>query len=442
MNSNQNNSTQNNQLTRRSLIRNAAKSLLGVSAVSALPGIGLAGTGMGGQSNFASNMTGKGKAKSVIYIYLTGGLSQIDSFDPKPGTEQQGPVESLSTNADDMQVTQYFPLMAKQMDKVCAVRSVTSTQGAHLQGIYYMRTSYEMNQTIRHPGMGAWGSHFLGPGETALPQNVKIGGSITGFWGGFLDPKHAAFPVANPTLGIQNGELPESISGARFERRLQRLRAMNAKYVKGTPSDATNAHVQLFDEAVKLMKSAELEGFDLSRESKQKRESYGDNTLGQGCLLARRLVERGVRFVEVNDRGWDMHIRNFDKMCEKGPVLDQALSTLLADLSESGMLDETLVVVATEFGRTPTIDGANMGRDHYPQAFTCLLAGGGVVGGQAYGATSKDGSKIIQNKVTIPDFNATIGYALGLPIDQKVISPTKRPFTVANKGTPITTIFG
>jgi hypothetical protein len=427
-------------MDRRSVIRGAAKSLLGVSALATLGQFS-------GQSAFASTRENRlpiatGTAKAVIYIYLTGGLSQIDSFDPKPGMKTQGPVESLSTNADGVLISEYFPRMTKQMDKVCVVRSMNSTQGVHEHGRYYMRTSYMMNQTINHPAIGAWSSHFLGPGNTELPQNIRIGGSTNSSWGGFLDPRHAALTIATPDAGLPHSQLPGQVTSSRFERRLERLRSMNEDFAASNRTRATKTHVELFDEAVRLMKSQDLEGFELSRETPKKRQQYGENTLGQGCLLARRLVERGVRFVEVNDRGWDTHIRNFALMKEKGAVLDQALSTLLEDLSLSGMLDETLVVVATEFGRTPIIDEANVGRDHYPQAFSCLLAGGGIRGGQAHGETDKKGFEIIADRVTVPDFNATIAHALGLPLQEKVISPSNRPFTVANQGEPILSLFG
>ena len=430
-------------LDRRSVICGAAKSLLGVTAFAAAgPFRASAVCAEANGIPVGKSQWKSGSAKAVIYIYLTGGLSQIDSFDTKPGADTQGPVESLKTNADGILISEYFPKMARQMDKVCLIRSMHSTQGVHEHGSYYMRTGYMMNQTIKHPGIGAWSSHFLGKGETELPQNVKIGGSTNSTWGGFLDPRHAALTIATPNSGLQHSRLPSSVTSHRFERRLSRLRQMNDAFVASNRTRATRTHVELFDEAVRLMKSNDLEGFELSHEATKKRQQYGENSLGQGCLLAKRLVERGVRFIEVNDRGWDTHIRNFALMREKGAVLDQALSALLDDLSQTGMLEETLVVVATEFGRTPTIDEANVGRDHYPQAFTCLMAGGGVLGGQAYGATDKEGREIVADQVTVPDFNATIAHAMGLPLREKVISPSKRPFTVGNQGKPVLSLFG
>ena len=193
----------------------------------------------------------------------------------------------------------------------------------------------------------------------------------------------------------------------------------------------------MYDDAVRLMESNDLKAFDLKDESESTRESYGSDNFGQGVLLARRLVERQVRFVEVQLGGWDTHQNNFSRVPERCSILDQALSALLDDLSKRGLLEETLVVLATEFGRTPNIN-VNEGRDHYPKAFSCMLAGGGIKGGQVWGKTDKEGREVIDQKVEIPDLNATIAYTLGLPLDEIIYSPTRRPFTLSDKGQPIT----
>ena len=193
----------------------------------------------------------------------------------------------------------------------------------------------------------------------------------------------------------------------------------------------------MYDDAVRLMKSKDIKAFDLKEETQATRDSYGTENFGQGVLLARRLVERQVRFVEVQLGGWDTHQNNFTRVPERCAILDQALSALLNDLSKRGLLDETLVVLATEFGRTPTIN-VNEGRDHYPKAFSCMLAGGGIKGGQVWGATDEEGREVIEKKVEIPDFNATIAYSLGLPLDEIIYSPTRRPFTLSDKGQPLT----
>jgi len=193
----------------------------------------------------------------------------------------------------------------------------------------------------------------------------------------------------------------------------------------------------MYDGGVRVIGSKDLEAFDLEEQAASTGQSYGSDDFGQGVLLARRLVERQVRFVEVQLGGWDTHQNNFTRVPERCAILDQALSALLDDLTKRGLLDETLVVLATEFGRTPTIN-VNEGRDHYPKAFSCMLAGGGIKGGQTWGATDDEGREVVENKVEIPDFNATIAYALGLPLDEIIYSPTRRPFTLSDKGQPLT----
>ena len=189
------------------------------------------------------------------------------------------------------------------------------------------------------------------------------------------------------------------------------------------------------------MKSEDLKGFNIQDEPDSMKEHYGDSKFGKGCLLARRLVEHGVRFVEVSMGGWDMHGSIFDNLPEKMADLDHVLAALLQDLELRGMLDETLVVLATEFGRSPDVN-QQAGRNHFPKSFSCILAGGGIQGGQVYGKTDKDGKNIVDKKVSVPDFNATIAYAMGLPYNEIVYSPSKRPFTVADNGTPIMSLFG
>jgi uncharacterized protein (DUF1501 family) len=201
-----------------------------------------------------------------------------------------------------------------------------------------------------------------------------------------------------------------------------------------------SAYGEIYKDAVKLMTSDDLEAFDISKENEQMTSLYGDHKFGQGCLLARRLVEKGVRYVEVNLGGWDNHNAIYENFPDKSAMLDQGMGALIKDLTARGLLDSTLVVLATEFGRTPVIN-QNNGRDHYPKAFSGLLAGGGIKGGQIYGKTDAGGKNVIENKVNVEDFNATIAYSLGLPIDKILYSPGGRPFQVAHKGKPLTNLF-
>jgi hypothetical protein len=275
-------------------------------------------------------------------------------------------------------------------------------------------------------------------GESQVVIKKVIGDLHPGKFG-----KVPAIPIGDPTLGLQNIKRRSGTDDASFRRQLTLRRELDhdfdTKYHQS--QKAVRAYDEVYSAAVSLMDSKDLDAFDLSKEPADSRAAYGSDRLGKGVLLARRLVERGVRFVEVEYGGFDWHADNFDQMEEKIPVLDQALSALLADLSARGLLESTLVVVATEFGRSPKIT-PNAGRSHYPKAFSCLMAGGGIRGGQPYGATDATASKVIENAVGAADFNASIAFALGLPFDQVVMSPTKRPFkTGGQEGKPITQIF-
>jgi len=422
------------ELTRRTFLSQAAKTLLGVGALPLVSTIARAKPG-------ATDVSTTGSAQRVIYLYMGGGMSHLDTFDPKPGEETQGPVDALDTNVPGIRVSAYFPRMAKQMDKVAVINSLSSTQGAHAQGRYFMHTSYTLRGTIQHPDLGAYSSLLLPKGNEMLPANVKIGGNSSGLGGGFLESEYAALPIGDPAAGLQHSQLPARITDDLFLRRLQHVRRMNARFARKFNTKAVRAYSGMYDEAVKLMHSEDLKAFDIAQESATTRAAYGQDKFGQGCLLARRLVEHEVRFVEVDYGGWDTHTDNFVRVSEKSQVLDQALAALLQDLADRGLLRSTLVVLATEFGRTPDIVEDRNGRNHYPKAFTCLLAGGGIRGGQAYGKTDEQGREVIDDQVSVPDFNATIAHALGLPLDHEVISPSKRPFKVAADGAPVTSLF-
>ncbi|MCA9188432.1 MAG: DUF1501 domain-containing protein [Pirellulaceae bacterium] len=425
--------------TRRHFLANVARGCLGVGT---LPWLApwVRGDSPITTSNTAFVPTGA-TAKHVIYLFMEGGMSHIDSFDTKPGREVQGPVESLPTTADGVQVSQYFPQMARQMHHVAVFNSLNSNQGAHAQGRYYMHTSYFLRGTIQHPDMGAWSSYFLDQQQPNLPANVKIGGNSNGLGGGFLESKYAAVPIGDPAAGLQHSALPNGTSDSTFDRRLARAKQLNQQFLSRYDHKQVRAYTDLYDEAVRLMRSEDLQAFDISSESAEVRGAYGESEFGQGCLLARRLVEHGVRFVEVNLGGWDTHTDNFERLTELGPQLDQGMAALIADLSERGLLGETMVVLATEFGRTPKIVADRNGRNHYPKAFSCLMAGGGVRGGQRYGKTDDDGMEVTDDLVTVKDFNATIAHAMGLPLDRKVFSPSRRPFTIADDGQPILKVF-
>ncbi len=422
--------------SRREFISGAAKTFLGVTAMSHLGGKAFAAPGEN-----TSPLRQVPTARNVIYLYMTGGMSHLDTWDPKaPGSEVMGLTKTIKTKADGIQISENLPLMSRQMDKAALIRSMTSTQGAHEQGQYYMRTSYTLRSSIRHPGMGAWLEKFQNRGNPTLPATVMIGNESRHPGSGFFEAKFAPLMVGDPESGLKNVTRLERFTEAQFQDRLSLSRKLDTAFEQSYDLGRVRAYTDMYDDAVKMMKSEELQAFDLSAESDALREKYGRDKFGQGCLLARRLVEHGIRFVEVTFGSWDTHNANFTRVPELCNQLDAALSTLISDLEKRGMLKETLVVLATEFGRTPAIN-VNDGRDHHPKAFSCLLAGGGVKGGTVHGASDERGDNIAEGALTIPDFNATIGYALGLPLDQVLFSPSRRPFTVADKGKPLTHLF-
>ncbi len=389
---------------------------------------------------------GGGKAKHVIYLYMSGGMTHIDTLDPKPDApaDIRGLTKSIKTNVDGIQLGHCLPMLAKHMDKVALIRSLSTTQGAHEQGKYLMHTGYTQRGTISHPSSGAWVSRLTGEPEASIPPFVLVGAGNRHPGGGFFEPKYAPLPIGDPQKGLRNIRKRPDTDEASFKRQLDLRKELDHDFdtTYHTGQRSVRAYNEVYGSAVKMMKSKDLEAFDLSREPADSRAAYGSDRFAQGVLLARRLVERGVRFVEVEYGGFDWHDSNFEQMEEKIPVLDQALSTLLTDLQSKGLLESTLVVVATEFGRTPKIVEDRAGRNHFPKAFSCLMAGGGIKGGQAYGKTDETASNVIENKVGAADFNASIAFALGIPHDLVLMSPSKRPFKMGGKeGKPIAELF-
>lgn len=412
------------ETTRRELMLSIARCCLGVGAASHL--------GFGPQSVFATpRPLSKGKAKRVIYLFMNGALSHLDSFDPKPGTEAQGETQPIGTSIPGVQFGDRFPQLAARAKMLAVVRSMTTETGAHEQGRYAMRTSYSTLNSIRHPAFGAWMLNAGFRGDPDLPHNVLIGADNDHPMAGFLPPGYAPVPVGDPELGLQNTMRPASLSASDFDRRMELAKRFDEKFRTRYPSREIDAYDQMYRDAVRLMGSSKLSAFDISEETTEIREAYGHNPFGQGCLLARRLIEHQTPFVEVNFGGWDMHNNLYERLDELAPQLDQGLSSLLDDLQQRGLLDETIVALVTEFGRTPIIN-KNAGRDHHPGVFSCLLAGGAIRAGQVYGSSDATGTSIDSNGVTVSEFNATIATALGMSTKDETIAPNGRPFTIAD----------
>jgi uncharacterized protein (DUF1501 family) len=394
-----------------------------------------------GQAAFkeASSAHQVATAKNVIYLYMSGGMSHLDTWDPQTNSDIAGPVKPIPTKADGIQISQYLPKLAQHTDKMTILRSLNSNVGAHEQGNYFMHTSYEQRSSIRHPSMGAWLTTFQGRSNPSLPGSVIIGTGSKHPCAGFFDAKVSHLAVNNPAQGLQNSRRHSGMNEADFDHRLNLSNKLDQHFRQTYQYQNVKAYSDIYKDAVRIMNSEDILAFDISKEPATAHAAYGTEAFGQGCLLARRLVEHGVRFVEVELGGWDSHNENFVRVEEQAIQLDQGMSALLTDLQERGMLEDTLVVLTTEFGRTPDIN-QNEGRDHYPKAFSSVLAGGGVRGGYVYGATDA-GREIKEGKLSIPDFNATIAYSLGLPLNNVIFSPSKRPFTICDKGQPLVELF-
>ena len=425
------------EITRRNFMGGVAASALGLNiaptgANAASPSFGDLGP--------LDKSAGVGTARSCIYLYMGGGMSHVDTFDPKEGNAPiAGPVKAIKTSADGVQVSEYLPRLAKQMHHGVIFRSMTSSQGAHQPGRYFLHTSYAKRGTVTHPEIGSWILKLGGKLNPALPGNVRIGGGNNS-GNGYFPSWTGALPLGNPKAGLQHSKRPAEISDEQFEARYSLSRELNKAFVSRYTNKGVQTYKEMYNDAFKLMASKDLEAFDILNEDRKVVDEYGDNNFGLGCLLARRLVENNVRFVEVNLGGWDTHNDNFTRVQARADILDQGLSALLADLNRRGLLESTLVVVATEFGRTPKIVNGN-GRNHFPKSFSYFMAGGGLRGGQVWGKTDKDAINSIENVTRITDFNATIAYGLGLPVEKVVMSPAGRPFQIADKGIPVSSIF-
>ena len=415
----------NDELTRRQFAQNIAKAYLGVNAL------------IYGQDLIARTQRVP-TARHVIFLNMSGGMTHIDTFDPKPeNKEVMGETTAINTSADGIQLGSWLPRTAQQMHLASLVRSVNSNQGAHEQANYLLHTSYQKRGTIIHPSMGSWISKLCGKLNNSLPDNVKINGGSGIIGAGYFESKHGPLPLGNPDAGIQNVKKSGYVGEDMYTDRLDASKILNEGFTRQFPQKQVRAYSDLYDDAIKLMKSKDLEAFDLTHEPEALREEYGQNNFGQGCLLARRLIENKVRFVEVSYGGWDMHNDVFGSLETRAKVLDDGLSSLLADLNRRGMLSDTMVVVASEFGRTPEIKAGRVGRDHHPSAFSVFFAGGGIKQGYVHGKSDERAHYVEENGVDVPSINATIAYAMGLSVEKITYSPSGRPFKVSNGEPPI-----
>jgi hypothetical protein len=396
------------------------------------------------------------RRRHCILLWMSGGPTQTDTFDMKPGHANGGEFKEIATNAPGVRFSEHLPKLAQHADKLAIIRSLSTKEGDHERGTYLMRTGQRPMSVINYPSVAASLGKELASTEDALPSYISIapnrGPGQGGFGPGFLGPKYAPLVVASgggytpPTqapaadqpfaeLKVDSIKPQPTVSATQIDRRLNLLKALEDGFTSTHSGGAAAAHRTVYDNALKMVHSDAANAFDLSQESTEVRDKYGRGVFGQGCLLARRLVERGVPFVEVALDGWDTHANNFEAVRALSGQLDAGWATLMDDLKERGLLERTTIVWMGEFGRTPQINGA-AGRDHFPRAWSCVLGGGGIAGGQAYGRTSADGMNIEENPVDVTDVLATLSAALGIPPHTENISNTGRPIKLVD-GSPI-----
>jgi hypothetical protein len=424
------------ELSRRELARLAALGVLGGSFSRWLPALA---------DDAAASPARK---RSCILLWMPGGPSQLDTFDPKPEHANGGPLKAIGTSVPGTHISEHLPQLARQMQHAAILRSMSTREGDHARAMLHLRTGYVPGGPVRYPTLGSLLSKELGAGDADIPNYVTVGSNRSpspgAFGPGFLGPAHAPLEVGGGNsregrLSVTNLDPPAGIDTPQQAARERLWLSAEEEFLQSHSLGIAQGHLQAYRAAHRLMRSRAHRAFELDEESPKLRDAYGRTPFGQGCLLARRLVERGVPFVEVGLAApgpngvlaWDTHVNNFESVRGLCAMLDPAWATLLADLHDRGLLASTLVVWMGEFGRTPQIN-RNQGRDHFPQAWSTVLCGGGVRGGQVIGATSPDGMQVRERPIRVGDLLATICRALGIDPMNQNISNLGRPIRLVD----------
>jgi hypothetical protein len=374
--------------------------------------------------------------KAMILLWMQGGPSQLETFDPKPNTENGGQTKAIATAVSGIQIANGWNETAKQMKDISLIRSVTNKEGQHQRATYQLHTGYLPTGSVRHPSLAANIAKQLADLSRDLPAVVSVGQTIGS---GYLGVDYEPFGVDNPNQLPRNLEAP--VSAQRYSRRLGLLDKLEDDFSGRGGQTVVDSHRRLYVKASKMALSSSVSAFDINKEPENVRAKYGDSDFGRSCLLARRLVEAGVTFVEVQSRGWDNHDDVFNKVAKLSSEVDPGMAALISDLKERGRLDKTLIVWMGEFGRTPKINPRG-GRDHFPRAFNAAIAGGGIRGGQVIGSSSADGTAVQDRPVTIPDLFCTVCKSLGVNPRTESISPLGRPLKIVDGGKPVAELFG
>jgi len=379
----------------------------------------------------------KPKIKSVINIFLPGGMAMQESWDPKPNApvEYKGPYNAIDTSVSGIQLSELFPNVAKIMNKATIVRSMTHGEAAHERGTHNMFTGWKPSPALKYPAMGSIVSHELGV-RNNIPSYVSIPNQANEFDAtGFISTKYSTFSLgsdpADPNFKVRDLTLPDNITIDRFERRKNILETVDNKFKTVAQSDNVKAIDEFYNRAYSLISSKQaIEAFDITKEDVKVREAYGNNQAGQRFLMARRLVEAGTRYVTVTYGGWDHHDNIKTAMASNVPALDKALAQLVTDLDQRGLLSETLILVTSEFGRTPKINNT-AGRDHWPRVFSTFMAGGPIKQGFVYGSSDALGGEVDQDPVSPGDISATVFSLLGINPEKTLMTPDLRPVLIS-----------
>jgi uncharacterized protein (DUF1501 family) len=410
--------------------RHFAQHLAGASALAGSAAM------LGGALRANSAQLARGH-KSCIMLWMGGGPPTIDLWDMKPGATTAGEFTPIGTTGEG-QINELLPLVAKQMKHLSIVRSMSTREADHTRGTYYLHTGFVPNPSVVHPGYGSVVAHELreATAELEVPPFVSIGGPSEG--PGFLGMAYAPFVVDS------NGrvrDLQSPVAETRLADRMELLRILESRFVRENRGGAAAEHAKVLDSTVRLMTSRQMEAFRVDQEPAEVREKYGDSGFGRGCLMARRLVQAGVPFVEVNLGGWDLHQNCFTTLRNKLPELDRGMSALVAELADRRLLDDTIVLWMGEFGRTPRIN-ENAGRDHWARSWSVVVGGGGLGGGKVVGATSDDGTQVTTEPYSSEDLMATVCQSLGISLETVFTSSNGRPMKIANGGKLIRELVG
>ena len=381
----------------------------------------------------------KKQQRACILVWLAGAPSQMETWDPKPGTGNGGPTKAIKTALPGVSIAEHWPQMAKALGNVAIIRSMVGKEAAHARGTYHLHTGRRLGGPEKHPNFGSVVAAELGDTNSELPNFVSVGQTLSS---GFLGVNVAPFIVNRA------GQLPANVSTAvaspRVSRRLALLKAQDADLSEVGAAALVEEHRVLYERARRLMTSPKLKSFKLDGEPAARQQAYGKNPFGQGLLVARRLVEAGVPFVEVRRGGWDMHNSLFTRIKPAAAQVDRGVASLLGDLKRRGLLERTLVIVAGEFGRTPKVNSKSPapGRDHWARSFGLMLAGAGIRGGHVVGKTSANGQEVVDRAVSVEDLFQTICSAMKIDADKELFTPGGRPLKIVDGGKPISEILG